>query len=93
MMITRDRIFFLLCFCLPFLFVPEALQLHFIGGPIGTQLVIWPTLLMYLYTLWIYLKGEKIFSGANYVLLFLHFILFIICLICSMAFISILIGM
>lgn len=69
--IYRDNIFFLICCCLPFLFVPKILQLNFLGGPIGSQLIIWPTLVAYIYMLFIAKKGYKIFVDLNKFLFFL----------------------
>lgn len=46
----RNYLFFLICICLPFLFVPKGLQFTFIGGPIGTELIVLPILCAYLYT-------------------------------------------
>lgn len=69
--VYRDNIFFLICCCLPFLFVPKILQLNFLGGPIGSQLIIWPTLIAYIYMLFIVKKGDKIFADLNKFLLFL----------------------
>ena len=47
----RNRMFFLICICIPFLFVPKVFQFTFIGGPIGTELVVLPIVVAYVYTI------------------------------------------
>lgn len=49
--IFRDKLFFIICLCLPFLFIPKMFQLNFLGGPIGSQLVVWPILFSLVSTL------------------------------------------
>lgn len=66
MKLEIDNIFFAVCLCLPFLFTPKFLQLHFLGGPIGTELVIWPVLLMYAYTFSSFVKGKREFYRFKY---------------------------
>lgn len=59
--IIRDRIFLLLCLTLPFLFIPVSFQLRFIGGPVGTMLMVYAILAAYAYTFYCYKKDKEIF--------------------------------
>lgn len=46
----RDRIFIFICLCMPFLCTPKILNMDFIGGPVGRQLILYPILFfVYLY--------------------------------------------
>ena len=47
----RNRLFLFICICLPFLFIPKVLQLNFIGGPIGSEMIVYPIIMSYVYTL------------------------------------------
>lgn len=47
--VVRDRLFFIICLCLPFLFVPKLLHTVF-GGPIGAELVVYPIIIALIYT-------------------------------------------
>ena len=57
----RNNIFYIICICLPFLFIPKRLQLNFIGGPIGSELVVYPILLSFIVMIYCYFKNEFIF--------------------------------
>lgn len=79
---VRDRFFYFLCLTMPFLFVPKVLHLNFIGGPIGTMLMIYSILLAFIYTLYCYKKDNKIFINKGIFVKFI--ILYIIILIVSL---------
>ncbi len=79
---VRDRLFYFLCLTMPFLFVPKVLHLNFIGGPIGTMLMIYSILLAFIYTLYCYKKDNKIFINKGIFVKFI--ILYIIILIVSL---------
>lgn len=79
---VRDGFFYLLCLTMPFLFVPKLLHLNFIGGPIGTMLMIYPILLAFIYTLYCYKNDNKIFINKGIFVKFI--ILYIIILILSL---------
>ncbi len=68
--IWRDRIFFALCLALPFLFIPKLFQQPFIGGPIGTMLLVYPLLAFYVYTLYCWKCGSFSFYYQKKFLLF-----------------------
>lgn len=55
--IWRDRLFFAVCCALPFLFIPKIFWPPFIGGSIGTMLVVYPLLAFYGYTMYRWKKG------------------------------------
>lgn len=57
--LTRDRVFYLLCLTMPFLFIPKALHLSFIGGPISTMLMVHVILLAYAYSFYCYKKDNN----------------------------------
>ncbi len=69
--IWRDRFFFALCIALPFLFIPKFFQQPFIGGPIGTMLLVYPLLAFYAYTLYSWKHGSFSFYSYNKFLLFI----------------------
>lgn len=48
----RNIIFFFICFFLIFNNVPKAIQMNFIGGPVGNKLVLYPLLVGFVYTVW-----------------------------------------
>lgn len=56
----RNSLFLLICICLPFLFVPKVLQRNFIGGPIGSELIVYPIIMSYGYTLYCQLKFKNV---------------------------------
>lgn len=68
--IWRDRIFFALCLALPFLFIPKFFHQPFIGGQIGTMLLVYPLLAFYAYTLYSWKRGSFLFYSYNKFLLF-----------------------
>lgn len=61
----RDIIFFLLCFCLSFYYIPEPIQIKFIGGVIGDKLVFYPLILGFFYTFYYQYKYKNIFINFN----------------------------
>lgn len=74
--LIRNRIFYLLCLTMPFLFVPKFLHLSFIGGPINTMLMVYVILVAYVYSFYCYKKDKDIFANKE------HFIKFIILYMC-----------
>lgn len=81
-LLIRNRLFFLICFCLPFLFVPKVIQLNFIGGPIGSELIVGPIIIAYVYTLYcsriklifVNIKEMKLFLFIYIIALFVSLI-------------------
>ena len=57
----RNTIFFLLVFFLAFNNIPKPLQLNFIGGPVGSKLVVYPLLAAFAYTFYCQYKCKNIF--------------------------------
>ena len=56
----RNRLFLFICICLPFLFIPKVLQLNFIGGPIGSEMIVYPIIMSYVYTLYCQFKFKNV---------------------------------
>lgn len=48
----RNSLFFTICFSIIFSNIPGGIQLNFIGGSIGNQLVLYPLLVGLIYTLY-----------------------------------------
>jgi len=57
---NRNSLFLLICICLPFLFIPKVLQLNFVGGPIGSELIVYPIIMSYGYTLYCQHKFKNV---------------------------------
>ena len=66
----RNGLFWLICICLPFLFIPRGFQMLFLGGPIGTELIVYPILLSFCFTLYGEYKGRTIFVDKKIILRF-----------------------
>ena len=60
----RDRIFVFMCLCMPFLCTPKILNMNFLGGPIGKQLILYPILLLFLYTVYVTINKKNIFIST-----------------------------
>lgn len=60
----RDRIFVFMCLCMPFLCTPKILNMNFLGGPIGKQLILYPILLFFLYTVYVTINKKNIFIST-----------------------------
>lgn len=71
MKLEKDTIFFVICLCLPFIFIPAFLRIRLLGGPIGTELIVWPILLMFGYTFYIVKKGNQKFYHHTYFICFI----------------------
>lgn len=69
--LIRNRIFYLLCLTMPFLFVPKFLHLSFIGGPINTMLMVYVILVAYVYSFYCYKKDKDIFGNKGSVIKFI----------------------
>lgn len=69
--LIRNRIFYLLCLTMPFLFVPKFLHLSFIGGPINTMLMVYIILAAYAYSFYCYKKDKDIFGNKGSVIKFI----------------------
>ena len=61
--IWRDRLFGAVCLALPFLFIPKIFWQSFIGGPLGSMLLVYPILSLYGYTAYQWKRGK--FSFCN----------------------------
>lgn len=61
----RNTIFFLLVFFLAFNNIPKPLQLNFIGGPVGSKLVVYPLLAAFAYTFYCQYKCKNIFADVK----------------------------
>lgn len=62
---VRDRIFILLCLCIPFVWTPKILNMDFIGGPVGKELIFYPILLLFVYTFYITVTKGCIFASTT----------------------------
>jgi hypothetical protein len=61
----RNILFFCLCICMPFLFIPKYLQLRFIGGQAGTGLIVYPMVISYIFTLYWQYKTNAVFVNKK----------------------------
>lgn len=61
----RDILFFLMCAVLIFIDIPMQIRLNFLGGPVGSKLVVYPLLVGFLYTAWCRWKHGGILVGAR----------------------------
>lgn len=68
---SRNVLFFLICFCMPFIYVPKILHFTIIGGPIGKNLILIPIILFYVYTFHNWKKENFIFFDNKIVGLYL----------------------
>ena len=57
----RDGLFFLTVFTLVFNCIPGPIQFNFLGGPLGTQLCVYPLLAGFLYSFWCQYKYGNVF--------------------------------
>lgn len=57
----RDRIFIFICLCMPFLCTPKILNMDFIGGPVGRQLILYPILFLFIYTVYAIINRKYTF--------------------------------
>lgn len=68
-------IFFLMCFSLIFDDIPKAIQLNFLGGPVGNKLIVYPLLIGVIYTAYCYYRHNFILPNirqfSNYILAFI----------------------
>ena len=68
-------IFFLMCFSLIFDDIPKAIQLNFLGGPVGNKLIAYPLLIGVIYTAYCYYRHNFILPNirqfSNYILAFI----------------------
>ena len=62
---VRDILFFLIIFTLIFNKIPKPIQLNFIGGPIGSELCVYPLLAGFLYSFWCQYKYGDVFYDAK----------------------------
>lgn len=60
----RDRIFFFMCLCMPFLCTPKVLNMNFLGGPVGKQLILYPILLLFFYTMYVTINRKNVFIST-----------------------------
>ena len=70
----KDKIFFIVCITLIFNFIPESIQMNFLGGPVGSKLVFYPLLIGMLYTLccsWKYKNSPNIGLFTKYIFLYI----------------------
>lgn len=74
-----DKIFFLICFCLIFFNIPKFIQINFIGGILGSKLVVYPLIIGFIYTIYCQYKYKNIFFNFDkfkkYIILFWSIIL------------------
>lgn len=66
----RNSLFFTICFSIIFSNIPGGIQLNFIGGSIGNQLVLYPLLVGLIYTLYCKKKYKNIFIKKKEFVLF-----------------------
>ncbi len=64
-------IFFVLCFSLTFYYIPEPIQINFIGGIVGNKLVFYPLIVGFFYTGYCQYRYKKIFVNFNIFIKFL----------------------
>lgn len=78
-LIYRDKLFFLMCFCIPFLFVPKMLQLNVLRGPIGSELIVLPIIIFYIFTVFHYEKRNMRLANVRQAkFFFLAYVLFLL---------------
>lgn len=61
----RDFLFFTIIFFLIFNCIPKPIQLNFLGGMLGNKLFIYPLIIGFIYSFYIYLKGHRIFIDGK----------------------------
>lgn len=73
----RDILLFLLCCSLPFNMIPKILNVSMIGGPMGSSLFLFPSILLFAYTAFTAIRHKDFFLRADIVSKFmvLYFIL------------------
>lgn len=71
----RDIIFFLMVFVLIFNIIPRPVQLNFLGGPVGSKLLVYPLLAAFVYSFYCHYKHGGVFVDfrkfARYVAVFI----------------------
>lgn len=74
-----DKIFFLICFCLIFLNIPKLIQMNFMGGMLGNNLVFYPLIIGFIYTIYCQYKYKNVLFNFDkfkkYIILFWSVIL------------------
>lgn len=61
----RNKLFFLITFCVVFTQIPRFLQLNFLGSFLGKDLSLYPILVAFIYYAWTYRKGKIAFQLTN----------------------------
>lgn len=82
----RDTLFFIIIISLVFNNIPSPLQMNFLGGPIGNQLIFYPVVIGFIYTAYCQYKKQDVLVDFNK---FKRFVFFYV----GVIFISLIVGL